>query len=71
MIKEFAFSISNRHHFQDANAISDWQNIDEDTYCSLYNYDDYVKEFYGKNKSLSGYDGLIYMPNEFLLDVDG
>jgi hypothetical protein len=71
MIKEFAFSISNRHHFQNADAISNWQNIDNDTYCSLYNYDDYVKEFYAKHKSLSGYDGLIYMPDEFLLDVDG
>ena len=71
MIKEFAFGISNRHHFQDANSIGNWQGINSDTFCSLYDYDDYVKEFYGKNKSLSGYDGLIYMPDEFILDVDG
>ena len=71
MIKEFALGISNRHHFQSVDSVADWQNIDSDTYCSLYNYDDQVKEFYGKNKSLSGYDGIIYMPDEFLLDVDG
>ena len=71
MIKEFAFGTSNRHHFQDANSIGNWQGIDNDTFCSLYDYDDYVKEFYGKNKSLSGFDGLIYMPDEFLLDIDG
>ncbi len=71
MIKEFAFGTSNRHHFQDANSIGNWQGIDNDTFCSLYDYDDYVKEYYAKNNSLSGYDGLIYMPDEFLLDVDG
>ena len=71
MIKEFAFGTSNRHHFQDANSISNWQGIDNNTFCSLYDYDDYVKEYYGKNKSLSGFDGLIYMPDEFILDVDG
>ena len=71
MIKEFAFGTSNRHHFQDANDISNWQGIDSDTFCSLYDYDDYVKEYYGKHSSLSGFDGLIYMPDEFLLDVDG
>ena len=43
MIKEFAFGTSNRHHFQDANSIGNWQGIDNDTFCSLYDYDDYVK----------------------------
>ena len=71
MIKEFAFGTSNRHHFQDASSIGNWQGIDNDTFVSLYDYDDYVKEFYAKNKTLSGYDGLIYMPDEFMLDVDG
>ena len=71
MIKEFAFGTSNRHHFQDASSIGNWQGIDNDTFVSLYDYDEYVKEFYAKNKTLSGYDGLIYMPDEFMLDVDG
>jgi len=71
MIKEFAFGTSNRHHFQDSTDISNWQGIDNDTFCSLYDYDDYVKEYYAKNNSLSGFDGLIYMPDEFLLDIDG
>jgi hypothetical protein len=71
MIKEFAFGTSNRHHFQDASSMSNWQGIDNDTFCSLYDYDDYVKEYYAKHNSLSGFDGLIYMPDEFILDIDG
>ena len=71
MIKEFAFGLSNRHHFQEASSVGNWQGINNDTFCSLYDYDDYVKEFYAKHKSLSGYDGIMYMPDEFILDVDG
>ena len=71
MIKEFAFGISNRHHFQDAEDMEQWEGIENDTFCSLYNYDDYVKDYYSNNKSLSGFDGPIYIPDEFLLDVDG
>ena len=70
MIKEFAFGLSNRHHFQDADDIEQWEGIENDTYCSLYDYDDYVKDYYSENKSLSGFDGPIYMRDEFLLDVD-
>ena len=71
MIKEFAIGVANRHHFQDGNKLSEWEGLDSDTFMSLYNYDEYVVEFYAKNKSLSGFDGLIYMPDEFILDVDG
>jgi len=71
MIKEFAFGISNRHHFQDADAISNWYGIDNDTFVSLYDYDEYVKTYFTEHKSLSGFDGLIYMPDEFILDIDG
>ena len=34
--------------------------LDRDTFVSLYDYDDYVVEYYTKNKSLSGFDGKIY-----------
>ena len=71
MIKEFAFSLSKRHYFQDANEMQNWMNIDSDTFMSLYDYPEYVKTFFAKKKSLSGYDGDIYMPDEFILDVDG
>ena len=71
MIKEFAFGVTNRHHFQDANKIGEWQGLDSDTFTSLYDYDEYVVEYYAKNNSLSGFDGIIYMPDEFILDVDG
>ena len=71
MIKEFAFGLSQRHYFQDAGNVDSWMNIDKDTYMSLYDYDDGVKDYFSKNKTLSGFDGLLYMPDEFLLDVDG
>ena len=71
MIKEFAFSVSNRHHFQDANKTGDWQGLDSDTFTSLYDYDEHIIDYYSKNKSLSGFDGLIYIPDEFILDIDG
>lgn len=48
MIKEFAFSISNRHHFQDASKASDWMGLQTNTFVSLYDYDDYVIEYFTK-----------------------
>ena len=71
MIKEFAFGLSQRHYFQDAGNVCDWMNIDKDTYMSLYDFDDSIKEYFSKNNSLSGFDGLVYIPDEFILDVDG
>ena len=71
MIKEFAMGLSRRHYFQDAKNIPEWYNMDSDTYMSLYDYDDYVLEYFSKKKSLSGFDGKIYIPEEFILDVDG
>ena len=53
MIKEFAFGVTNRHHFQDANKIGEWQGLDSDTFTSLYDYDEYVVEYYAKHNSLS------------------
>ena len=70
MIKEFAFGTANRHHFQDVDKMQDWKKLDKDTFVSLYDYDDYVVEYYTQNKSLSGFDGMIYIPDEFVLDVD-
>ena len=71
MIKEFAFSLSNRHHFHKANEATKWMGTARDTFQSLYDYDDYVIRYFKEKQSLSGFDGEIYMPNEFILDVDG
>ena len=71
MIKEMAFSISNRGHFVDASQVPTWYGTNKDTFMSLYDYDDYVKEFVKRTGKLSGFDGKIYIPSEFLLDVDG
>jgi KaiC/GvpD/RAD55 family RecA-like ATPase len=71
MIKEFAFGLAQRHYFQDTSEIGNWMNIDRDTYMSLYEFDDSITDFFAKNKTLSGFDGLVYMPDEFILDIDG
>ena len=71
MIKELAFGLNNRHHFVNEDKVSDWMNMSKDTFMSLWDYDEYVVEYTKKKQSLSGYDGLLYMPNELILDVDG
>ena len=71
MIREFAFGLSNRHHFFPTDNSVKWENVAKDTFLSLYGYDDDVIEYFNKKKTLSGYDGSIYMPKEFVLDVDG
>ena len=71
MIREFAFSYADRHHFYDSSKESSFENTPRDTFISLYGYDNYVTEFFKETKSLSGFDGHIYMPKEFILDVDG
>ena len=71
MIREFAFGYSDRHHFHDSNQASKWEYVSKDTFISLFAYDDDVKEYVKENQTFSGYDGVIYMPGEYLLDVDG
>ena len=48
MIKDFAFSLSKRHYFQDSADINNWYNLESDTFMSLFDYDDYVKDFFAK-----------------------
>tara|TARA_R100000008_G_scaffold86873_1_gene82265 strand:- start:5408 stop:7162 length:1755 start_codon:yes stop_codon:yes gene_type:complete len=69
--KEFALSLSNRHHFFPISKISSFNGIDSDTFMSLWDYDEEVISFVKENKTLSGYRGLLYMPDEFIFDVDG
>ena len=71
MIREFAFGLANRHHFMDSSDISKWMNIAKDTFHSLWEYDEQVKKYVKRKNSLSGYGGKIYMPDEYLLDIDG
>ena len=71
MIKEFAFGLSNRCHFQEASKASEWMGLDRDTFVSLYDYDNNVINYVQQKNKIAGYDGPIYMPDEFILDVDG
>ncbi len=71
MIKEFAFGLNNRHHFADVNEVEKWFGMAQDTFMSLWDYDGYVSEYVKEKGTLSSYDGMLYMPDRFILDVDG
>ena len=71
MIKEYAFGLSNRHHFGSEDDIEKYAGMAQDTFMSLWDYDGYVIDYVKENKSLSSYDGMLYIPKEFILDVDG
>ena len=71
MIREFAFGLGRRHYFEESSNVVNWMELHNDTYMSLYEYDDDVKDYFAKNQKLAGYDGNIYIPEEFILDVDG
>jgi len=71
MIKEFAFGLSNRHHFGDVHDVEKWVGMAQDTFMSLWDYDGHVIDYVKEKKTLASYDGMLYMPDEFLLDVDG
>ena len=71
MIREFAFGLGRRHYFEESSNIVNWMELHSDTYMSLYEYDNDVKDYFAENKKLAGYDGKIYIPEEFILDVDG
>ena len=63
MIKEYAFGLSNRHHFGEANDMNKYAGMAQDTFMSLYDYDGYVIEYVKKHNSLASFDGMLYMPN--------
>jgi len=71
MIKEYAFGLSNRHHFGDVSEMEKYAGMEQDTFMSLWDYDKHVIDFVKEKGTLSGYDGILYMPDEFILDVDG
>ena len=71
MIREFAFGLGRRHYFEESSNIVNWMELHSDTYMSLYEYDNDVKDYFAKNRKLAGYDGKVYIPEEFILDVDG
>ncbi len=71
ILKEYAFSLTNRHHFFPPSQISSFYNISSDTFMSLWDYDEEVVKHVKSKKTLSGYRGKLYMPDEFIFDVDG
>lgn len=71
LYKEFALSLSNRHHFHTPDKVDSFTNIASDTFMSLWDYDETVLDHVRTKKTLSGFAGNLHMPNEFIFDVDG
>ena len=63
MIKEFAFGLSNRHHFSDSADMEKYAGMAQDTFMSLYDYDAHVVDYVKKNHTLSSYDRMLYITN--------
>ena len=52
MIREFAFGLSNRHHFFPSDNSVKWENVAKDTFLSLYGYDEDVIEYFISSKRI-------------------
>ena len=70
MLKEHALSLSNRGHFLEEEEIFGMRG-GRDKFMSLFCYDESVKEYVVKKGKIAGYDGIIYLSKEHILDVDG
>lgn len=70
MIKEYAPSLSNRGHFLDEIEVYK-QKGGRDKFMSLFCYDNSVKEYVKEKGKIAGYNGIIYLAQEHILDVDG
>jgi len=72
LVKEFAFGgVHNRGFFESPSFVNEAiKRGTRDTFYSLYDYDKSVIEYVRERKTLSGFDGDIYIGEDFILDID-
>ena len=70
MIREYAPSLNNRGHFLSEVEVFKMRG-GRDKFMSLFCYDEAVNQYVEKNGKIAGYDGIIYLAAEHILDVDG
>ena len=70
MIREYAPSLNNRGHFLSEIEVFKMKG-GRDKFMSLFCYDEDVNKYVEKNGKIAGYDGIIYLAAEHILDVDG
>jgi hypothetical protein len=70
MLREHALNYSNRGHFLEEEEVFSMKG-GSDRFMSLFCYDDSVKKYVEEKRKIAGYDGLIYLSKEHILDVDG
>ena len=70
MIREYAPSLNNRGHFLSEIEVFKMKG-GRDKFMSLFCYDEDVNKYVEKHGKIAGYDGIIYLAAEHILDVDG
>ena len=70
MLREYAPSLSNRGHILEEQEIANMRG-GIDKFMSLFCYEEDVKTYIKEKGKIAGYDGVIYLAKEHILDVDG
>ena len=70
MLKEYASSLSNRGHILDEQEVANMKG-GIDKFMSLFCYEENVKDYIKEKGKIAGYNGIIYLAKEHILDVDG
>ena len=69
--REVSFGLYNRFNYMDENLVDRYQGSAQDMFVSLWLYDDYCHLYFKRTRTNAGYDGKLYFPERFILDVDG
>lgn len=70
MIREYAQSLSNRGNFLDELEVFKIKG-GRDKFMSLFCYDNDARTYVSENRKIAGYNGIVYLAKEHVLDVDG
>ncbi len=71
MYSELAVGLSNRFNYIPIDELDNYYRIAHDVFVSLWHYDDYILKYYKITKTNAGFDGKLYFPDNFILDIDG
>ena len=70
MLREYAPSLSNRGHILEEQEVANTKG-GIDRFMSLFCYEEDIRDYIKDNGKIAGYDGVIYLAKEHILDVDG
>ena len=70
MLREYAPSLSNRGHILEEQEVANMKG-GIDKFMSLFCYEEDIRDYIKDKGKIAGYDGVIYLAKEHILDVDG